>query len=112
MAASPLPSLDPHVWLQLGSSITHCTRDVEFRAHFGLPPEAVAVLWTFIVETGPLPRLWGALELLQCLYFLKSPNANWFCNASRFGVDRRTLQKNIATSLLLIDAALPPVCNF
>ena len=99
-------------WLLLGSQFTRTTRERDFRAHFGGPSRAFPFLWQLIVEYPGTPRLWGAIELLQLMYFFKNPASNLAVCSSFFGVDQWTFKKNLQISLEIIDQALPEVCQF
>lgn len=103
----PLPE---DVWLDLGSIITHSKRERDFRAHFGGPSAAVSYLWSLISSIHA--PLFGALELLQTLYFLKSPGFSWATTCSRFDVCESTFKRNLEHGLHYIDFVLPNVSLF
>jgi hypothetical protein len=103
----PLPE---DVWLDLGSIITHSKRERDFRAHFGGPSAAVSYLWSLISSIKT--PLFGALELLQTLYFLKSPGFSWATTCSRFDVCESTFKRNLEHGLHYIDFVLPNVSLF
>jgi hypothetical protein len=114
-AFSELPPIvvDANLFLELGTCLTGSRRERDFRSHFGGPSNAIAYLWTLVRKTNPLlPHLWGAVEMLQSLCYLKSPGVNWATSSSRFNLDWRTLRANLQTTLNVIDSALPDVCFF
>jgi hypothetical protein len=100
---------DTDFWLGIGSCITKSKRERDFASHFGGPSIAIAHLWKFILSSGPLPHLWGAIELLQSLCFLKLSGTSWATICSRFDLDEKTMKKNLQSSLEMIDRALPEV---
>jgi hypothetical protein len=69
----PLPE---DVWLDLRSIIAHS----KHRQDFGGLSAAVSYLWSLISSIHT--PLFGALELLQTLYFLKSPGFSWATTCS------------------------------
>ena len=103
---NPFP---PEVWLDFASEITHSRSERDFRSHFGLPSNVVSSLWSRILSCIGLQSFWGALELLQCLNFLKAPSNSWATNASRFGCTEKTFVKKLKQSLKIIDDVLPEV---
>jgi len=70
---------------------------------------AVSLLWSRILSFTGLLSSWGAMEMLNCLYFLKSPATSWETNASYGGCTEKTFIKHLKMSLQVIDNTLPEV---
>jgi hypothetical protein len=98
-------------WREIGFDITNSHRERDFRSHFGGSSDAIAWLWYLIRSYVPkLPNPWGAIELLQSLYFLKSPGFSWSTSSSRFKICEKTFKKHLEITLYLLDYVLPEVC--
>ena len=95
--------------LALTRRFTHSTSELDFRKHFGGPPNAISFLCQLIIKKCSFPKSWNLDHLFMCLFFLKSPCPSWEVVASRFNVHRQTFEKKIWESLQLINEVLPEV---
>ena len=103
--------MEPHEsreWLDITLPFTHSYQERVFRSWFGMPPQALPILWGWIIA-GPTPKKWGAVELLICLNFLKSPGINWGEYSTRFHRTEKTAKKWLWESLQLLNNTLPEV---
>jgi hypothetical protein len=98
-------------WLQLAQVYIHSTSEHIFHAHFGLPVDAVTLLWHWILSCH-LQKGYSVVHLLWTLYFLKTSPSSWEVVCSFFSVkEPRTFKKWLWETLCLIDYVLPNVCS-
>lgn len=97
-------------WLDFALPFTRSYQERVFRSWFGVPSDALPILWSWI-KTVQTPKKWGAIDFLMCLNFLKSPGNTWREYATRFYRCEKTAKKKLFQSLQIINATLPKVIN-
>jgi hypothetical protein len=95
-------------WLDFALPFTHSYQERVFRSWFGVPSCALPILWSWIT-TIQIPKKWGAIDLLMCLNFLKSPGNSWGEFSTRFLRSEKTAKKRLFQSLRIINEVLPKV---
>ncbi|KAL6068907.1 hypothetical protein QOT17_007879 [Balamuthia mandrillaris] len=94
-------------WREQAEEWVGSKEEKEFRAHFGLPSDAVAWLWD-LISPNAAKRGYSGYYFLWSLFFLKTSGSSWSVLKSRFGVkDERTFKKWLWYTLKLIDEVLP-----
>jgi hypothetical protein len=96
-------------WMDLAEALGlfHGSSVIRFKSHFGMCPDAVAVVWKTIKASKVTSVTMS--DLLHTLLFLSNSWSSWSVLSQFVGLCKNTFVKRVKNTLQILEDALPEV---